>query len=52
MNSIWIKFIPKYPALDILDLITAWHQTGDKPLPEAMWTTLTGTYMRHQALTM
>ena len=29
--------------------VRAWRQTGDKPLPKAMITQLTGTYMHHLA---
>ena len=27
--------------------VIAWRQTGNKPLPEAMMTQFTDTYMRH-----
>ena len=47
--QISLKFVPNglidnKPALV---QVMAWHQTGDKPLPEAMLTQFTGTYMWH-----
>ena len=45
---IWLNFVLKGPV-DIkaaLVQVMAWHQTGDKPLPEPMLTHLTDAYMR------
>ena len=44
-----LKFVPQSlinnkPALV---QVIAWHQTGNKPLPEPMLTQLTGAYMQH-----
>ena len=50
---IWIqislKFVPKGPIdkKSALDLVMAWHRTGDKPLPEPMLTQFTDTYIPH-----
>ena len=41
------KFLPKGPIYNksALVQVMAWRQTGDKPLPEAMMTQFTDTYM-------
>ena len=57
-ESVWIsittctfslKFIPK-GSIDYksaLVQVVAWHQTGEKPLPESMLTQFTDAYKRH-----
>ena len=47
--QISLKFVPKSPADNkpALVPVMAWRRTGDKPLPEAMLTQSTDTYMRH-----
>ena len=44
-----LKFAPKGPIDNkaVLVQVMAWHQAGNKPLPEPMWTQFTDTYMRH-----
>ena len=47
--QISLKSVPK-GSMDnkpALVQVMAWHQTGDKPLPEAMLTQFTDAYMRH-----
>ena len=54
-ESVWIsitiplKFIPKGPIdyRSALVLVMAWHQTGEKPIPESMLTQFTDAYIRH-----
>ena len=54
-ESVWIsirtslKFIPKGPIdyKSPLVQVMAWHQTGEKPLPESMLTQFTDAYIRH-----
>ena len=54
-ESVWIsittslKFIPKGPVdyKSALVQVMAWHQTGEKPLPESMLTQFTLAYIRH-----
>ena len=47
--TISLKFIPKGPIDYKLALVqvVAWHQTGEKPLPESMLTQFTDAYIRH-----
>ena len=47
--QISLKFVPKgaTDSKSALVQVMAWHQTGDKPLPEAMMTQFTDTYMWH-----
>ena len=47
--KISLKLAPKGPIDKNLVLvqIMAWHQIGDKPLPELMLTRFTDTYMQH-----
>ena len=44
-----LKFEPKDPIdnKSALVQVMAWCRIGDKPLPEAMMTQFTDTYMRH-----
>ena len=44
-----LKFAPKGPIDNkaVLVQVMAWHQAGNKPLPEPMLTQFTDTYMRH-----
>ena len=44
-----LKFVPRSPINNkpALVQVIAWHQTGDKPLPEPMLTQLTDAYMQH-----
>ena len=44
-----LKFLPKGPFdnKSALVHVMAWHQTGDKPLPEPMFTKFTDAYMQH-----
>ena len=54
-ESVWIpitislKFVPKGPIdyNSALVHVVAWHQTGEKPLPESMLTQFTDAYIRH-----
>ena len=43
------KFVPRSPIDNNLALIQvmAWHQIGDKPLPEPMMSQFTDAYMWH-----
>ena len=43
------KFVPKGPFDNQAALvqIMAWHQTGNKPLPEPVLNQFTATYMQH-----
>ena len=47
--NISLKFVPRGPINNIPTLVQvmAWHQPGDKPLPEPMM--ITDAYMRHSA---
>ena len=47
--TISLEFIPKGPIDYKLALVqvVAWHQTGEKPLPESMMTQFTDAYIRH-----
>ena len=44
-----LNFVPKGPFdnKSALVQVMAWHQTGDKPLPEPMLAEFTDAYMRH-----
>ena len=42
--QISLQFVPNGPAFV---QAMAWHQAGNKPLPEAMMTQFIGTYMQH-----
>ena len=44
-----LKFVPKCPIDNMLALVQvmAWHQIGNKPLPEPMLIQFTDAYMRH-----
>ena len=47
--QISLKFVPR-SSIDnkpALVQVMARHQTGNKPLPEPMWTQFTDSYMRH-----
>ena len=46
-----LKFVSKYRNNKTWALVgvMAWHQAGNKPLPEPMITQFTRTYMRHKA---
>ena len=54
-ESVWIsitislKFVPKSPIdyKSALVQVMAWHQTGEKPLPESMVTKFTNAYIQH-----
>ena len=55
-ESVWIpitislKFVPKGPIdynSALVQVIVAWHRTGEKPLPESMLTQFTDAYIRH-----
>ena len=43
-----MKFVPTGPIDNKAALVqvVAWHRTGDKPLPESMFTQFTDAYMR------
>ena len=43
------RFVPKVPIgnKSVLVQAMAWHQTGDKPLPEPMLAQFTDAYMWH-----
>ena len=47
--QISLKFVPRgsndYKSAFVQ--VMAWHQTGDKPLPEQMLTQFIAAYMRH-----
>ena len=47
--QISLTFVPRGPFDNkpALVQVMAWHQTGDKPLPEPMLTQFTNAYMRH-----
>ena len=47
--QISLKFVPKDPIHNksALVQVMAWHNTGDKPLPEPMLTQFTDAYMWH-----
>ena len=47
-----LKFVLENPIdnTSALGQIMAWCQTGDKPLPEPMFTQFTNTYINHQTL--
>ena len=53
-ESVWIsitislKFVPMGPIdyKSALVQVVAWHQTGEKPLPESMLTQFTDAYIR------
>ena len=49
MIQISVKFVPRSPIDNkpALVQVMAWHQTGDKPLPEPMMTQCADAYMRH-----
>ena len=44
-----LKFVPRSPIDNkpALVRVMAWRRTGDKPLPEPMFTQFTDAYMRH-----
>ena len=44
-----LKFVPRGPIDNrpALVQVMAWHQTGDKPLPEPTLTQFTDAYMQH-----
>ena len=44
--QISLNFVPKGLIDNKLVQVMAWHQTGDKPLPELMMTQFTDAYMR------
>ena len=52
--QIWLQFVPRDPPDDISAELqeVAWCQTGNKPLPEPIWTQLTEKYMYHQAASL
>ena len=47
--QISLNFFPRNPIDNkpALVWVMAWHQIGDKPLPELMMTQFTDTYMLH-----
>ena len=47
--QISLKFVPRSPVdkKPALVQVMAWHQTGDKPLPETMLAQFTDAYMWH-----
>ena len=47
--QISLKYVPRSPIDNkpALVQIMAWHQTGDKPLPELMMTQFIDAYMWH-----
>ena len=50
-TQISLKFVPRSPTDNkpALVQVMAWHQTGNKTLPEPMMTPMTDAYMRHSA---
>ena len=46
--KISLNFVPRSPIDNTaLVQVMAWHQTGDKPLPELVMIQFTDAYMRH-----
>ena len=47
--QISLKLVPRSPIDNNTALVQvmAWHQTGDKPLPELVMIQFTDAYMRH-----
>ena len=49
-DRIWLIFVPR-SSIDntpALVPVMAWRRTGDKPLPEPMWTQFTDAFMMHE----